>query len=131
MLEVTNDTDWIKVTLTEDEEYVIHHRGSATDDGTLYNPHIDSIYGPDKSAISGTRDDNSGTGRNARVNFTATEDGVHYIAASWGAPRYGMTASGYKDTIGTYTVEVEDVDGVGNRSRGRPARRERRYKCNQ
>ena len=112
MLEVSGDTDWIKVTLTEDEEYVIHARGSRTDDGTLYNPLIESIYGPDESAIPGTRDDNSGTGKNARVDFTASEDGVHYISVSWGAP--GCLHSCYKDTQGTYTVEVEDVDSDGD-----------------
>ena len=110
-LEVLGDVDWIKVTLTAGEEYVIHMRGASTDDGTLYNPRIRQIYDPDASAISGTRDDNSGTRRNAKVTFTALEDGVHYIEATWGPPRCSICNHGYKDTLGTYTVEVEDVDG--------------------
>ena len=36
-----------------------------------------------------------------------------WIAVTWGAPRYS-TGDFYKDTLGTYTVEVEDVDGDGN-----------------
>ena len=69
-------------------------RGASTDDGTLCNPLVDQIYDPDDSAISGTRDDNRGTGNNAKVTFTASEDGVHYIEATWGAPRYGLSTTG-------------------------------------
>ena len=92
------DRDWFAVELVAGRTYVIDLRGSPTDDGTLSNPFLRGIYDADGDRISGTLNNDAGTGRNSRVTFTAAESGTHYIAAGAHSSRQG-----------TYEVEVTDT----------------------
>ena len=94
----SGDRDWFAVELVAGRTYVIDLRGSPTDDGTLSNPFLRGIYDADGDRISGTLNNDAGTGRNSRVTFTATESGTHYIAAGAHSSRQG-----------TYELEVTDT----------------------
>ena len=92
------DRDWFAVELEAGRTYVIDLRGSPTDDGTLSDPYLRGVYDADGDRISGTLNNDAGTGRNSRVTFTATESGTHYIAAG-----------AYSSRQGTYELEVTDT----------------------
>ena len=77
--------------------YIIDLRGSPTGDGTLNDPYLRGIKGPDGSRIAGVSNDDGGEGYNSRLNFTPTESGTHYIIA------------GAYSGLGAYEVEVRDV----------------------
>ena len=91
------DRDWFAVELVADREYQIDLRGSPTGDGTLSDPYLRGIKGPDGRLIAGVSDDDGGEGYNSQLNFTPTESGPHYIIA------------GAYSGQGTYEVEVRDV----------------------
>ena len=93
----SNDRDWFAVELVAGRTYTIDLRGSRTNDGTLRDPYLRGIHDADGNLISGTTDDDGGTGYNSRLTFTATESGTHYIAAGAYSGR------------GTYEVEVTDT----------------------
>ena len=97
-IETARDRDWFAVDLVAGRTYVIDIEGADTDAGTLDNPLLRRMRDPDGDAISGTRNDNGGTGNNARLTFTATETDTYYIEAR-----------GYRLDTGTYTVTVTDA----------------------
>ena len=97
-IERPGDRDWFAVTLEAGKTYVVDLKGRPTRDGTLKDPSLDGIYDARGNAIAGTYDDNGGTGRNSRLEFTAETSGVHYLAA-------GATGS----KTGTYTLAVAEV----------------------
>ena len=97
----SGDRDWFAVELVAGRTYVIDLRGSPTDDGTLSDPYLRGIYDADGDRISGTLNNDAGTGRNSRVTFTATESGTHYIAAG-----------AYSSRQGTYELEVTDTSSL-------------------
>ena len=94
-----SDVDWFAVELVAGKSYRIDLKGSSTGDGTLADPHLRGIHDADGKLIAGTTNDDGGTGRNSTLNFTATADGTHYVAA--GADRY---------LLGTYTLSVTELD---------------------
>ena len=98
VIETSQDRDWFAVELVAGRTYVIDLRGSPTGDGTLSDPYLRGIYDADGNRISNTTDDDGGQGYNSRVTFTATESGIHYIAAG-----------AYSSRQGTYEVEVTDT----------------------
>ena len=77
--------------------YIIDLRGSPTGDGTLSDPYLRGIKGPDGRRIAGVSNDDGGEGYNSQLNFTPTESGTHYIIA------------GAYSGLGAYEVEVRDV----------------------
>ena len=81
--------------------YTIDLRGSPTGDGTLNDPYLRGIKGPDGRRIAGVSDDDGGEGYNSRLSFTPTESGTHYIIAGAYSGR------------GTYELEVRDVSPQG------------------
>ena len=93
----SGDQDWFAVELVAGRIYVIDLRGSPTGDGTLRDPLLHGIHDADGNRISGTLNDDGGHGYNSRVTFTATESGIHYIAA------------GAYSGQGTYELEVTDT----------------------
>ena len=98
-IETARDRDWFAVDLVAGRTYVIDIEGADTDAGTLDNPLLRRMRDPDGDPISGTRNDNGGTGNNARLVFTATETDTYYIEAR-----------GHRLQTGTYTVTVtEDI----------------------
>ena len=97
-IEAPGDRDWFAVMLEADKTYRIDLEGSPTWDGTLYDPFLRGVYDANGNLISGTADNNGGTGNNSRVNFTATENATHYVAAG---------ADGNR--TGTYTLSVTEI----------------------
>lgn len=95
-IEIAADVDWIGVTLTEGQAYQVDLTGAASTGGTLADPYIHGIYSSTGSVVAGTADNDSGTGTDAQVVFTAPTTGTYYIAA-------GATGSG----TGSYTVAVQ------------------------
>ena len=91
------DRDGFAVELVAGRTYIIDLRGSPTGDGTLSDPYLRGIKGPDGRRIAGVSNDDGGEGYNSRLNFTPTESGTHYIIA------------GAYSGLGAYEVEVRDV----------------------
>ena len=96
-IDASGDEDWIGATLEAGKRYQIDLEGVDTGRGTLEDPYL-AIFDPEGDEIPDTDDDNSGVGNNARVIYTPTADGKHFVSASAGSG--GMT-----DT-GTYTLSV-------------------------
>lgn len=94
-LETSTDTDWFAVTLTGNQVYRFDVRGSASGGGTLTDPYLRlrSVSG----GLLGS-DNDTGTGADAQLTYTATYTGVHYIEAA-------TLVTG----TGTYTVGVTDL----------------------
>ena len=92
------DLDWFAVTLEAGRTYRFSLEGSATDAGTLYDPHLRGIHDSNGNLIAGTADKNSGEGRNALVTFTPTEGGTYYVSAG-----------AWRDWEGTYRLSVADL----------------------
>ena len=107
-IEIAGDEDWIKVEFIAGRQYVINLEGSATSKGTLSDPYLDGIMGPNGVLIAGTvNDDASFDTRNSQVTFTATTTGTHYISAS----SFGGDRGTYTLTVtGDATPHVPDVD---------------------
>ena len=93
----TGDRDGFAVELVAGRTYIIDLRGSPTGDGTLSDPYLRGIKGPDGRRIAGVSNDDGGEGYNSQLNFTPTESGTHYIIA------------GAYSGLGAYEVEVRDV----------------------
>ncbi|MGE3335832.1 MAG: pre-peptidase C-terminal domain-containing protein [Rhodospirillaceae bacterium] len=91
-LETSTDADWFAVTLTAGQSYRIDLRGSASGGGTLADPYVRV---KSSSGVTYGSDDDSGTGLDAQLTYTAAYTGVHYIEAAAGS-------SG----TGTYTLSV-------------------------
>jgi Ca2+-binding RTX toxin-like protein len=100
-IEAASDKDWFAVDLTAGNRYQIDLEGSPTNKGTLTDTLLQGIYNAGGSLISGTGNDDGGTGQNSRLEFTATTTGRHYISAA-----------AYANNTGTYTLSVEDTTVV-------------------
>ena len=94
----SGDRDGFAVELVAGRTYIIDLRGRETDDGTLSDPYLRGIKGPDGRRIAGVSDDDGGEGYNSRLSFTPTETGAYYIVAG-----------AYYTRQGTYELEVRDV----------------------
>ena len=99
-VETPGDQDWFAVDLAAGTRYRIDLEGSPTGDGTLRDPYLRGIHDADGNLISGTSNDDTGTGRNSRVYFEATTAGTYYVAA-------GGDGSG----TGTYRLSVAATEG--------------------
>ena len=96
-IDTVGDRDWFAVELVAAQTYTIDLRGRPTGDGTLRDPYLRGIHDAVGNLISGTTNDDGGTGYNSQVTFTAAETGTHYIAAGAYSGR------------GTYELEVTDT----------------------
>ena len=106
------DRDWFAVELVAGRAYTIDLRGSRTDDGTLSDPYLRGIYDADGNLIYGTTNDDGGEGYNSRLTFTATESGIHYIAAGAFYNRQGTYELEVTDNSPADDPPVTDVDGA-------------------
>ena len=98
-IETGGDRDWFAVELVAGRTYTIDLRGSPTGDGTLRDTYLRGIYDANGNWLSGTTNDDGGSGTNSRLTFTATESGTHYVATE-----------GYGSGTGTYELSVRDTD---------------------
>ncbi len=95
-IELGNDKDWFKISLDAGSTYAIEMRGAETSEGTLVDPYIEGLYDSAGNLISGTTDDDSGSGLNALLEFSASKTDLYYINAG----------SFWEDDTGTYKVAV-------------------------
>ena len=100
-IEPPGDQDWFAVELEAGTRYQFHLKGAWTGDGTLSDPYLRGIHDADGNEIPGTQDNNGGECENSRVTFTPVADGTYYVSA--GAD---------ESCVGTYTLSVEEVDGM-------------------
>ena len=96
-----DDRDWFEVILVADTTYRIDLEGWWSFAGTLRDTYLRGVYDSEGNPIDGTTNDDGGRGRNSQVTFTAADSGTHYVSAG---------ADG--NLTGTYTLSVEDVDGI-------------------
>ena len=99
-LQGRGDVDWIKVTLVGGTGYVIDYQGSATGQGTLWDPYFRGVYDSNGDLISGTTNDNGGHGHNSRVDFTPSSSGTYFLGLGTTSP----------SLTGTYRVSVTESD---------------------
>ena len=93
------DRDWFEVELEAGTTYRFDLEGQPTGDGTLTDPYLNGVYDSNGDFIEGTENNNGGTGKNARVEFTPTESGTYYVSAY-----------AYREYVGTYTLSVTATD---------------------
>ena len=98
-IETARDRDWFAVELVAGRTYVFDLEGSPTGAGTLSDTYLRGIHDANGNRLSGTTNDDGGTGTNSRLTFTATESGTHYVATE-----------GYGSGTGTYELSVRDTD---------------------
>ena len=97
----SGDRDWFAVELEAGQEYRFDLEGQETGRGSLRDPHLRGIFDANGNLVPGTGNDDGGAGYNAQVEFTPEEDGTYYVEAA---------AFGYLE--GTFTLSVEEVDGM-------------------
>ena len=100
-IDYSGDEDWFAVELEAGKTYRFDLEGSRTSGGTLHDPYLRGIHDADGEWIADTADDDDGNGYNSRVNFTPTENATYYVAAG-----------AYSHWTGSYTLSVEEVDGM-------------------
>ena len=96
VIEKARDVDWFAVELVAGKTYLIDLEGSGTD--ALANAMLYGLFDGVGNRVA-RRNRDGGEGNDARIVFTATESGTHYIAAR------GQR----KNDTGTYTVSVADI----------------------
>ena len=87
-IESYEDVDWFKVTLTAGTTYRFDLEGVDTSRGTLANPWLE-LFNTSGTAVI-IRDDDTGTGLNSLISYTASASGTYYLAAS----SYSITGTG-------------------------------------
>ena len=95
IVDQTGDQDWYAVSLTSGQTYTIDLTSNSTSTAPLNDTYLYGIYNSAGTLISGTTDDDSGTGTAAQVVYTATSSGTHYISAG-----------GYGNNTGNYILNV-------------------------
>ena len=96
-IETSRDVDWFAVEFVAGRTYVIDLAGAASGGGTLGDTMLLGVF-DDAGGRASRKSRDGGEGDDARLVFTATESGTHYIAARGGG----------RDDTGTYTVRVRD-----------------------
>ena len=92
-IETAGDRDWFKVVLEAGTRYQIDVEGDDTGRGTVGNPDA-ILYNASSTRVSSN--DDEGVGENARLIYTPTAAGAHYVLVS-------EATTGQE---GTYTVSV-------------------------
>jgi Ca2+-binding RTX toxin-like protein len=116
-IETSGDVDWFQITLTAGVGYQIDLEGAPTTQGTLSDPYFQGLYDSTGTLISGTADNDSGVGFNARVLFSPSVSGIYYLAAAGtGLGTYRLSATEVMDpndlpdeTATTGSVAVGDT----------------------
>ncbi|MBM1633933.1 pre-peptidase C-terminal domain-containing protein [Sulfitobacter mediterraneus] len=91
-IESAGDTDRFLATLEAGKLYTISLQGSDSAGGTLSDPALLGVYDPLNQLVSGSNDDNSGTGTDALVaSLNVSADGVYEIEV--GSILQGATGS--------------------------------------
>ncbi len=97
-VDYAGDVDWFAIELVAGQDYQIDFEGSSTDRGSLGDPFLYGIHDLDGNLLANTSNDDGGTEFNSRLEFTAPDSGIYYIAVG-----------AFGEDTGTYTVEVADL----------------------
>ena len=97
-LEGAGDQDWYAIELTEGERYTIRLRGHDSGSGTVPDPFLRLI--DDEGAWIRNNND-GGTGKDAKIVYTAEASGTYYI-----------DAQDNSDGVGTYELHVTGTDAL-------------------
>lgn len=89
------DVDWVKVSLMAGRTYTLDVLGDGAGVGFLTDSQL-RVLSADGTVIA--TDDDSGAGRDARLRFTATADGLHYLVVQGGG-----------EATGSYTLRVREL----------------------
>lgn len=92
-LSIVGETDMYAVTLQRGVLYTLRESGASSNSGTLSDPYL-RLFDSNRNVVA--QDDDSGTGRDALIQFRPTQTGTYYLSA-------GSFASG---GTGTYQVSV-------------------------
>ena len=92
-LEVSGDSDWLRISLNADENYQFRVDGVWSGAGTLFDPAAQLIDGSGNVLAS---DSNSGHGQNALINFAPSNGDNYYLEVLGGG-----------GTTGTYTAYLD------------------------
>ena len=115
------DRDWFAVNLEAGETYRFDLEGRPTNAGKLTDPYIHGIYRADGTHIGGTANNDGGHGRNSRVWFTPTEEGIYYVSVGHyvitfveNLDTYRLSVTRFSDDFaaGTETSGTVDVGGT-------------------
>ena len=114
-IEAAGDQDWFAIPFQSGNTYVIDLEGSPTNAGSLSDTYLYGIYDPRGVLISGTGDDDSGTGRNSSLEFTANSSGTYYVSAgaySGNTGTYSISFSGTEQSD-DYGTSISNAGSVG------------------
>ena len=100
-IDYEGDRDWFEVAVELGKVYLIDLKGADTGDGTLSDPYLRGIYDSEGNPIADTADDNSGSGSNSQVFFTAGATDTYYVSA-------GANGS----HTGTYRLRVVETESA-------------------
>ena len=92
----SGDRDGVRIYLEAGQTYTIDLRGQPSAVGTLSDPYL-RLY--DASGNQIAQDDDSGTGYESRITFTATASGYYYVEAG----AYGTTTGTYQMSVSSTT----------------------------
>ncbi|MCV2888457.1 pre-peptidase C-terminal domain-containing protein [Ruegeria aquimaris] len=97
-IEAPSDQDWFRVSLVAGHTYQVDLEGSPTSGGTLSDPYFRGLYNSSGALVSGTTNDDGGTGLNSQITFTADSTGTFFLAAG-----------AYGSNTGTYKISLADL----------------------
>ena len=98
MTEFARERDWFEVTLAAGTRYRSDLEGSPTDAGSLRDHYLRGVHDANGNLISGTVNDDGGTGSNSRLYFEPVSAGSYYIVAG-----------AFGNRTGTYELSVEEA----------------------
>jgi hypothetical protein len=101
VIDYVGDSDLYEFNLQGNMTYNIDMLGFGSGLGSLMDPYIKAIYDEDGNKIDGASDDNSGTLRDAKLEFTTNNAGKYYIEMSSNL-----------DTIGGYSISVAQANSI-------------------
>ena len=87
-------------------------KGFDTSRGTLVNPYLRGIYDGDGVLISGSWNEDGGTGNNSRVVFTPDEAGTYYVSAESAAGRTGTYALSVTEGTDDFSADTSTTGQV-------------------
>jgi uncharacterized delta-60 repeat protein len=96
-VDVAQDQDWYLVWLDAGHTYVIDLQGQDSGQGTLDDPVVQLL---DYSGGAIAFDDDSGTGLDSRIIYTPASSDLYYVSAQ-----------GFADSTGTFTLSLYDGGG--------------------
>ena len=111
-LDPRGDIDWVAVPVVVGRRYRFDIEGVDTGQGTLRDPELLGVYDADGDLLGvryqgdgGTTNDDGGTGRNSRLEYSVVQVGTHYLGIGGKGKKgsYRVTATELVEDIGADT----------------------------